>query len=129
MCSSDLAEALASRLAARFPGHVRTSRDVARALTAATGLVHATPTGMVAHPGLPLDAALLRRELWVAEVVYFPLDTELLREARVRGCRTLDGSGMALWQAVEAFRLFTGLTADPDRMRQFFVEAGQDPTR
>jgi shikimate dehydrogenase len=123
------AEALASRLAARFPGHVRTSRDVARALTAATGLVHATPTGMVAHPGLPLDAALLRRELWVAEVVYFPLDTELLREARVRGCRTLDGSGMALWQAVEAFRLFTGLTADPDRMRQFFVEAGQDPTR
>jgi shikimate dehydrogenase len=123
------AETLASRLAERFPGRVRTSRDVTGALSVATGLVHATPTGMAAHPGLPLDAALLRRELWVAEVVYFPLETELLRAARARGCRTLDGSGMALWQAVEAFRLFTGLTADPDRMRQFFVEAGQDPTR
>ena len=123
------AEALAARLDARFPGRVRASRDVAAALLTATGLVHATPTGMAAHPGLPLAPALLRRELWVAEVVYFPLDTALLGEARSRGCRTLDGGGMALWQAVEAFRLFTGLAADPDRMHQFFVEAGQSTAR
>ena len=91
----------------------------------ADGLIHATSTGMAARPGLPLPAALLRPELWVAEVVYFPLETELLRTARAVGCRTVDGSGMAIWQAVEAFRLFTGLTADPDRMRTFFEEAGR----
>jgi quinate/shikimate dehydrogenase (NAD+) len=56
--------------------------------------------------------------------VYFPLTTVLLQAARERGCRTLDGAGMAVWQAVEAFRLFTGVEADVERMRRFFVEAG-----
>jgi shikimate dehydrogenase len=78
---------------------------------------------MPSHRGLPLAADLIERRLWVAEVVYVPLETELLRVARQRGCRTLDGSGMAVWQAVEAFRLFTGSAADPDRMRAFFAEA------
>ena len=82
----------------------------------ADGLIHATPTGMVNHPGLPLPAALLRPELWVAEIVYFPLETELLRIARQLGCRTLDGGGMAVFQAVEAFRLFTGAAPDAQRM-------------
>jgi shikimate dehydrogenase len=77
---------------------------------------------MSSHLGLPLEADLIERRLWIAEVVYFPIETELLRAARQRGCRTLDGSGMAVWQAVEAFRLFTGATADPDRMRGFFGE-------
>jgi shikimate dehydrogenase len=62
--------------------------------------------------------------LWVAEIVYFPLETALLREARARGCRTLDGGGMALFQAVEAFRLFTGLDPDPERMRGHFGARG-----
>jgi shikimate dehydrogenase len=48
----------------------------------------------------------------------------LLHAARECGCRTLDGAGMAVWQAVEAFRLFTGVAADAERMRRFFVEAG-----
>ena len=75
---------------------------------------------MPAYPGLPLPAALLRADLWVAEVVYIPLETELLRAARRLGCRTLDGGGMAVYQAVEAFRLFTGLGADAQRMRDVF---------
>jgi shikimate dehydrogenase len=119
------AEALAARLDGAFPGRVRECSDPARALLDADGLIHATPTGMAAHPGLPLPAALLRPELWVAEVVYLPLETALLRAARAAGCRTLDGSGMAVWQAAEAFALFTGLTADPARMRAFFDEAGR----
>jgi shikimate dehydrogenase len=80
------------------------------------GLVHATPTGMAAHPGLPLPAELLHPGLWVAEVVYRPLDTELLRAARALGCATLDGGGMAVFQAVDAFRLFTGREPDSARM-------------
>ncbi|MET7686404.1 shikimate dehydrogenase [Streptomyces sp. NPDC005483] len=85
-------------------------------LADADGLVHATPTGMAAHPGLPLPADLLRPGLWVAEVVYRPLETELLRTARALGCATLDGGGMAVFQAVDAFRLFTGREPDAARM-------------
>ncbi|WP_405824236.1 shikimate dehydrogenase [Streptomyces sp. NBC_01390] len=80
------------------------------------GLVHATPTGMAAHPGLPLPAELLHPGLWVAEVVYRPLETELLRTARALGCATLDGGGMAVFQAADAFRLFTGREPDTARM-------------
>ncbi|MFD8927132.1 shikimate dehydrogenase [Streptomyces mirabilis] len=82
----------------------------------ADGVVHATPTGMAAHPGLPFPAELLHPGLWVAEVVYRPLETELLRTARAVGCATLDGGGMAVFQAVDAFRLFTGREPDAVRM-------------
>ena len=85
-------------------------------LSEADGIVHATPTGMAAHPGLPFPAELLRPELWVAEVVYRPLETELLRTARALGCATLDGGGMAVFQAADAFRLFTGREPDTARM-------------
>ena len=119
----DRAESLAQRINRQFPGRAFAIRDAAPALKTADGLIHATPTGMAAHPGLPIAADGIHHRLWVCDVVYFPLETELLRLARQRGCRTLDGSGMAVWQAVEAFRLFTGMTADPDRMRAFFDEA------
>jgi shikimate dehydrogenase len=75
---------------------------------------------MLGHPGLPFDPSLLRSEQWVAEIVYVPLETELLRAARTMGCRTLDGGGMAVWQAVEAFELFTGTRPDPSRMEAHF---------
>ncbi|MER6348060.1 shikimate dehydrogenase [Streptomyces sp. NPDC001595] len=89
---------------------------LAALLADADGVVHATPTGMAAHPGLPFPAALLRPDLWVAEVVYRPLETELLRTARAAGCATLDGGGMAVFQAVDAFRLFTGREPDSAAM-------------
>ena len=54
------------------------------ALRAANGLIHATPTGMAKLPGLPLPAEYLHKELWVAEIVYFPLETELFEGARRR---------------------------------------------
>jgi len=91
--------------------------DLAEALSTADGLVHATPTGMAAHPGLPLDEDLLHNRLWVADVVYRPLDTALVR---ARGCRVLDGGRMAVFQAADAFRLFTGRTPDADRMLRHF---------
>ena len=87
-----------------------------RLLTDADGIVHATPPGMAAHPGLPFPAELLHPGLWVAEVVYRPLETELLRTARATGCAVLDGGGMAVFQAADAFRLFTGREPDAVRM-------------
>ncbi|GGX92533.1 shikimate dehydrogenase [Streptomyces fructofermentans] len=113
--ASDLAAALnrhfgEGRAAAGSPDRL------ASLLAGADGVVHATPTGMAAHPGLPFPAGLLHPGLWVAEVVYRPLETELLRTARAVGCPTLDGGGMAVFQAADAFRLFTGREPDSTRM-------------
>ena len=69
---------------------------------------------------MPIAAEALRPDLWVSEIIYFPLETELLRNARALGCRTLDGGNMAVFQAVKAFELFCGLTADADRMLAHF---------
>jgi len=96
--------------------------DVSMAMSTATGLIHATPTGMDKLPGLPLPAALLRPEMWVSEVVYFPLETQLLKVARELGCRTVDGGGMAVGQAVGAFELVTGHQSDPERMQAHFLQ-------
>ncbi|MEU8650768.1 shikimate dehydrogenase [Streptomyces sp. NPDC048737] len=97
-------------------------------LARADGIVHATPTGMAAHPGLPFPARLLHPGLWVAEVVYRPLETELLRAARAAGCATLDGGGMAVFQAADAFRLITGREPDSSRMLADITElAGAVP--
>ena len=90
--------------------------DIQAAMAQATGLIHATPTGMDKLPGLPLDAQLLRPAMWVSEVVYFPLDTALLKAARAIGCGVSDGGGMA----VGAFELFTGVTPDASRMDAHF---------
>ena len=115
------AAALAQTMATLFPNAtVDVAVDLANAMQTVAGLVHATPTGMVKYPGLPLPADLLDRRHWVAEVVYFPLETELLRAAKRVGCRTLDGGGMAVFQAVDAFRLFTGREPDADRMLAHF---------
>jgi shikimate dehydrogenase len=100
--------------------------SVASSLKSAQGLVHATPTGMREYPGLPVPASALHRDLWVAEVVYFPLETELLRTARALGCRTLDGGGMAVFQAAAAFEIFTGMEADRARMLRHFAEIPGD---
>jgi len=94
--------------------------DIATAMAQATGLIHATPTGMDKLPGLPLDVGLLRPAMWVSEVVYFPLETALVRAARALGCRVSDGGGMAVGQAVGAFELFTGVAPDPARMDAHF---------
>jgi shikimate dehydrogenase len=97
-----------------------TPEDLPALLGGADGVVHCTPVGMAEHPGMPFDAALLRPDLWVADIVYRPLVTELLSAARARGCRTLDGGRMAVGQAVDAFELITGVRPDADRMNDHF---------
>lgn len=84
------------------------------------GVVHVTPVGMAEHPGVAFDVDRLGPGAWVAEVVYRPLETELVRRARARGLATLDGGGMAVGQAVESLRLITGLEPDVDRMHAHF---------
>ncbi|AWI53843.1 shikimate dehydrogenase [Aquabacterium olei] len=113
---------LAAQLNARYGGErALAEADVVRAMAGASGLIHATPTGMDKLPGLPLPADLLQPAMWVSEVVYFPLETALLKAARAKGCRTVDGGGMAVGQAIGAFELVTGLKADPERMLAHFL--------
>lgn len=114
----DREPARAAALAQQLGASAGVSLDAA--LSTADGLVHATPTGMNAHPGLPLQPDLLDPRLWVADVVYRPLNTALVQTARDRGCRVLDGGRMAVFQAADAFRLFTGRTPDVDRMLRHF---------
>ncbi|MFD7919382.1 shikimate dehydrogenase [Streptomyces sp. NPDC059740] len=122
--AQDRAEALADRLRAHFgTERVLTAprTDLDARLAAADGLLHATPTGMVGHPGCPLDPAALHPGLWVADVVYRPLETALLRHAQRAGCPVVGGGGMAVFQAVHAFELFTGATPDAERMLRHFA--------
>jgi shikimate dehydrogenase len=115
------AQALAAKMATKFgDGRAEAAPDLAAAVKAAQGIVQASPVGMADHPGMPLPLALLRPDLWIAEVIYFPLETELLARARALGCRTIDGGGMAVFQAARAFELFTGVVPDAERMLKRF---------
>ena len=115
------AEHLANNLNQNFGGgRAVAGHELSSSLNLADGLVNTTPMGMAKLPGMPVPAALLRKELWVAEIVYFPLETELLRNARALGCRTLDGGNMAVFQAVKAFELFSGVVPDAQRMLAHF---------
>ena len=120
---ADRAERCTERLARRFgEDRVSVSDDVEKALHDAQGVVNATPVGMLGHPGSALPTDLLRSDLWVSDVVYFPLETQLVATARSRGCRVLPGGGMAVGQAVGAFEYFTGRTPDAARMTRHFEE-------
>lgn len=117
------AESLAERLVPHFPGRrispLRTDA-VRPSIVEADGVVNTTPVGMEGHPGMPVDPALLHSGLWVADVIYRPLETDLLKAARARGCLVLDGGRMAVGQAVAAFELFTGVRPNANRMLEAF---------
>ena len=113
----DRAAELVTRMSGIFgPGRIEIGVDLADSLATAEGIVNATPMGMATHPGCAVPPELLRPDLWVSEIVYFPLHTELLIRARTAGCRTVDGAGMAAEQAARAFELFTGVQPDSARM-------------
>ncbi|MEI1251833.1 shikimate dehydrogenase [Rhizobium aouanii] len=114
-----LAEDLNSRFSAERAFAIT---DVGEAMRSADGLIHATPTGMKNHPGLPIEESWLEPRHWVADIVYMPLVTELLALATRLGCRTLPGGGMTVFQAAAAFKLFSGIEPDAERMTAHFTE-------
>lgn len=86
------------------------------------GIINATPVGMREFPGLPLPKACIQKQHWVVDIIYFPLKTALLAHAETVGCRTMNGARMAVYQAAEAFTLFTGLPANRARMLTGFYQ-------
>ena len=101
------AEQLAMQLRGRM--EARVADDVTNALEGAAGVVNGTPVGMLPDCGMAVPEALLHRDLWVADAVYTPLWTPLLTAARARGAKVMTGRELAIYQAADAFELFTGL--------------------
>jgi shikimate dehydrogenase len=119
------ARELVSSLRARFGGDRADAADADRLadpLVRADGLINTTPIGMTAHPGMPVPADLLRPGMWVCDIIYRPLETQLLLRSRELGCATLGGGPMLVFQAAEAMRLFAGITPDTERMLAHFAE-------
>lgn len=112
------AEALAAVLGSRLA--VRVCDSVTVALADATGLVNGTPVGMSPNRDSPVLDALLHDGLWVADAVYSPLWTPLLKAARAKGARVLTGRDLAIFQAADAFELFSGLKPSAAVMGQAF---------
>jgi len=118
------AAALAAALCRQFsPGRAEAVEAAETAARQADGIVNASPVGMAKYPGSPLSPAVLQPSQWVADIIYFPAETEFLREARAKGCATMPGSGMAIHQAVKAFELFTGVAPDAEAMAREFAAA------
>lgn len=132
----DLDRSRASALQADVSRHYgaarcRVSDDLERDIAAADGIVNATQTGMTGFPGNPVPVAAIKGTHWAGDVIYTPVETEFLKAATARGARTLNGGGMCVHQAVEAFRLFTGMEADVSRMHRAFAHglAARDAAR
>ena len=119
---SNRVEALVAEVGAHFPTrHISVSKDLEQDIAAADGVVNATQTGMRGFPGNPVPPSALKASHWAADVIYTPIDTEFIKTATAKGCRTMSGDGMCVHQAVEAFRQFTGLTPDLARMHEAFA--------
>ncbi len=119
------AEALAEAVCRqKGAGSASVADNLSAAIRDVDGLVNATPVGMDKLPGTPVPPELLDPAMWVADVIYFPLETELVLAAKAKGCRVMGGAGMAVYQAVRAIELFTGLKANPDRVSACFARLG-----
>jgi len=118
----DSEPARAEKLAALLAKHggARVANSVEDALHGATGLVNGTPVGMLPNRNTPVPPALLRSDLWVADAVYSPLITPLLAAAQEKGTRIMTGRELAIYQAADAFELFTGLAPSTEVMGEAF---------
>lgn len=117
----DLACALAKRVEHAYgAGRASACKTLTGTVEAVDGIVNASPVGMSSHPGTPIPIELVRSDQWVVDIIYFPIETQFMAQARAKGCDVMNGAEMAVQQAVRAFELFTGRAADAERMRATF---------
>jgi shikimate dehydrogenase len=123
----DLDTARAAALQADVAKHFGAARcrlagDLDREIAAADGVVNATQTGMTGFPGNPVPVAALKPEQWAADVIYTPTETEFLKTASAKGLHTLNGGGMCVHQAAQAFKCLTGATVDVTLLYRAFAQ-------
>jgi shikimate dehydrogenase len=125
----DTDRAKADRLALLLHPRIRAVvvGSLEEAVRGATGLVNATPVGMLPSRDSPVPEALLHGGMWVADAVYYPLWTPLLLAAKATGARVMTGRELAIHQAAHAFELFTGLKPSTAVMGQAFDRVTSKP--
>jgi shikimate dehydrogenase len=118
----DTDRAKAAQLAGQIGkrGKTTVAGSVEDAMRGATGVVNGSPVGMLPNRGTPVPDALLHRDLWVADAVYTPLWTPLLNAAKAEGAEVMTGRDLAIYQAADAFELFTGLKPSAAEMGNAF---------
>ncbi|MGY4400646.1 shikimate dehydrogenase [Bradyrhizobium sp. USDA 3315] len=117
----DADAARAAQLAAQLRDrHAVRAASVEAAVDGATGVVNATPVGMLPSRDSPVPDSLLRPSMWVADAVYTPLWTPLLLAAKAKGARVLIGRDLAIYAAADAFELFTTMMPSTDVMANAF---------
>jgi shikimate dehydrogenase len=105
------------------PSRARAAGSLMEEVANAVGVVNATPIGTTGFPGNPVPVDAIKAHHWVADVIYTPMETQLIKSAKEKGARPLTGGGMCVHQAAEAFRLFTVLDPDVQRMHRTFAKA------
>jgi shikimate dehydrogenase len=125
------AEELAAQMAQFYRQHLKamalSEANLKKALDGADVLVNTTSAGIMPDVDLtPVPAGLLKPDITVFDIVYNPLETRLLREAKAAGARTIDGLDMLVWQGALAFEKWTGHKAPFEVMKQAAVKALQD---
>lgn len=94
------------------------SRDIISSIDI---IINATPMGLKTDDPLPIDTNLLNKNHTVCDLIY--KDTPLLKEALKKGCKTINGLGMLLWQGVFAYEIWTGIKPPVDIMRKALNDA------
>src|SRR6266481_4218093 len=114
----DREHAKAAKLAAQLDGHAKASvtDSVEEALRGVVGVVNGSPVGMLPSLDTPVPDNLLHAGLWVADAVYSPLWTPLLTAAKAKGATVMTGRDLAIYQAADAFELFTGFAPSTTEM-------------
>jgi shikimate dehydrogenase len=115
---TDRAQALVRLLGSH--AEITIAPDVEAAVTGAAGIVNGSPIGMLPDRGTPVPARFIQGSQWVADAVYHPLWTPLLKAAREAGATVMTGRELSLKQALDAFRLFTGAEPNEDAMAEAF---------
>lgn len=123
---SDTNQELAAELVAQMkegPLPVRlASDDLLLEMEQAQGLVNATPIGMFQYPGCVFPKTGLNSQRWAFDAVYTPENTEFLDACRNRGIDTLSGFKLFLFQGLDAFHHFTGITPEAEKVESAFLD-------
>lgn len=124
--TAERAEALASDLKRHGLGNITGSgmEEAAAVLASADIVINTTAAGMHPHiDDVPVNPELIREGAAVSDLIYNPLETRLLREARLRGCVVHGGLGMFVYQGAVAFEHWLGIPAPVETMRRAVLDS------
>ena len=86
-------------------------------------IINTTPLGMIPDiDNSPVNKRILNKKMIVMDIVYNPLETKLLKDAKEAGCKIIDGLSMFIYQGAEQFKLWTGIKPSTELMRKIVIK-------